>query len=155
VVAVVEIPESPEACSSITNPLFADIQDKITELTDFLDCIEFTTNQVCAEVDAAVSNTLSDNIPRLEAKGGEVVAKIQRLYPVIADEGEEIGAFSERILGEFAAALDSGDADSVAADFGTPSDEVPGACAGLDVSYDDLNNLINDFTQACSFDAYL
>jgi hypothetical protein len=51
--------------------------------------------------------------------------------------------------------LIAGDAENVEADFDTPSDAVPTACGGFDIDYADLNKLITDFAQACSFDAYL
>lgn len=151
----VTVPETPEACSSITNPLYNDIQNKIVELTDFLDCVEFTTGHVCTEIDATVVSTIADNVPRLEAKGLEVVAKLNRLYPVIGEEDEDRATFAERILGEFLVALEAGDAENVEADFDAPSDLVPIACGGFGIDYTDLNKLITDFAQACSFDAYL
>ena len=131
------------------------MKNKIVELTDFLDCIEFTTDYVCTEIDATVESTITDNLPRLEAKGIEVVAKMDRLYPAIGEEDEEREAFAGRVLGEFLAALEAGEAENIAADFDTPSAEVPDACDGTDLTYDDLIPIINDFSQACSLDAYL
>ena len=45
--AIVDIPESPDSCSAIIDPLFLEVNQKITELTEQRDCIDFSTNLVC------------------------------------------------------------------------------------------------------------
>ena len=146
-------PDSPESCSSITNPLFLEVNFKIAELTDFKDCIAFIRNFVCSELDAAVFQIISDNSDQLIQKGQEVVDKLNILNPVLAEEGEDADAFALRLRNQYLADVEAGFPTAVA-DFSTPTETFPEACTDL-ASYDGLNGLIANVEDAFTFDAWL
>ena len=147
------IPDSPESCSSITNPLFVEISRKRIELIDLMDCIDYTTESVCVELDGTVTDTITDNEQKLADKGAAVIAKLSILRAV-SDGSQDAQAFTEGLRGEYLAALADGSFTAVLADFSTPTETFPDACAEY-ADYTDLTQLINDVSDACSFDAWL
>ena len=80
---VVEIPESPESCAVLVDPLGVEINRKVQELIGQRDCIDFSTNLVCTELDATTAQTISDNRHKLSEKAAAIVAKLESLAPVI------------------------------------------------------------------------
>jgi hypothetical protein len=148
------IPDSPESCSSITSPLFLQISQTQAELTGLQDCIDFTTTHVCTELADTVSTTVADNQAQLAEKGAAVLAKLDILAAVSAEEDEAPEAFALRLRGDYQADLAAGDFSLVDINFGAPTETFPAPCSDL-ASYDDLNQLVADVTDACSFDAWL
>ena len=90
----------------------------------------------------------------MQEKGAAVLAKLDILAGVSAEEDEEPEAFALRLRGDYQADLAAGDFSLVDINFGAPTETFPAPCADL-ASYDDLNQLIADVTDACSFDAWL
>ena len=98
--------------------------------------------------------TIEDNEPQLNEKAQAVIDKLNTLYPAESQEEETREEFAIRIRSDYIEALNAGGFELVDIDFGTPTEEFPSACAGI-TTYDDLQELINDVTDACSFDAYV
>jgi hypothetical protein len=87
-VSQVVVPESPDTCFSITNPLFLQIQAAVFEITDYMDCIDFTKAHVCGELADTVTQIVADNEPQLDVLAESVFDKMQILLPA-QGEGDE------------------------------------------------------------------
>ena len=150
----VDVPDAPESCSSITNPLFLEINTKRIELIVLTDCIAFSTEDVCTALDTDVDAVIDANTAQLTDKGAAVIAKLNVLRAVDEDSEQDPEAFALALRGEYEAAVAAGEFEPVAADFTTPTETFPEACADF-ASYDALNQLIADVSDACSWDAWL
>jgi hypothetical protein len=150
----VTIPDAPESCSSITNPLFLEINTKRIELTVLTDCIAFSTEDVCTALDTDTDAIIDANTAQLTDKGAAVIAKLNVLRAVDEDSEQDPETFALALRGEYEVAVFDGDFEPVDADFTTPTETFPEACANF-ASYDDLNQLIADVSDACSWDAWL
>ena len=84
-VSQIVVPESPDTCFSITNPLFLQIQSNVFEITDYMDCIDFTKEHVCGELADTVTQMIADNESQLDVLAGSVFDKMNILLP---SEGE-------------------------------------------------------------------
>ena len=69
-------------------------------------------------------------------------------------DGETGQDFAAGLLGEYQADVAAGTFALVDIDFATPTETFPVACTGL-ATYDALSELVEDVTEACSFDAWL
>ena len=87
-VSQIVVPESPDTCFSITNPLFLQIQAAVFEITDYMDCIDFTKDYVCGELTDTVAQIVVDNEPQLDVLAESVFDKMQILLPA-QGEGDE------------------------------------------------------------------
>jgi len=150
----VTIPDAPESCSSITNPLFYEIQTKRIELIVLTDCIAFSTEDVCTTLAINTDAIEDDNSAQLSVKGAAVIAKLNTLRAVDEDSEQDPETFALALRGEFEAAVAAGEFVLVATDFATPTEAFPEACADF-ASYDALNQLIADVSDACSWDEWL
>ena len=148
------IPTAPDSCKSVTDPLVEAINKKIAELKDLTDCMAFISKHVCSQLDALATETKHQNLPKLDEKAIEAVAKIQLLYPVLMQDGEDRENFAKRMRAEYIADVTSGAFTPVEVDFTTPTEHLPDACDGI-ADYTGLLQLILDVKDACSFDAWL
>jgi hypothetical protein len=153
-VADIDVPVSPDSCSSVTNPIFQDIQSSIVELTDFLDCIDFTRTQVCTDLQAQVRDIQMANMPILDDKAVVILQNLQILLPALGNEGEDLEFFAIRMTQQFNDDIINGDFEHLPADFSTPTEVFPDACTGY-ATYVDLEDLVEDAVEACSLDAWL
>ena len=153
-VPAVATPSAPESCSSITNPLFLEINRKRIELIELADCIAYSTEDVCTTLGTDTDAIVAANTAQLTDKGAAVIAKLNVLRAVSDDPEEDPETFALRLRGQYDAAVAAGEFELVAADFTTPTETFPEACADY-ASYDALNQLIADVSDACSWDAWL
>lgn len=150
----VTIPDAPESCSSITNPLFLEINTKRIELIVLTDCIAFSTEDVCTALDTDTAAIIEANAAQLTDKGAAVIAKLNILRAVDEDSEQDPETFALALRGDYEAAVAAGEFELVGADFTTPTETFPEACADF-ASYDELNQLIANVADANSWDAWL
>jgi hypothetical protein len=121
----VTIPDAPESCSSITNPLFLEINTKRIELTVLTDCIAFSTEDVCTALDTDTDAIIDANTAQLTDKGAAVIAKLNVLRAVDEDSEQDPETFALALRGEYEAAVAAGEFELVDADFTTPTEIFP------------------------------
>ena len=148
------IPDAPESCSSITNPLFLEINTKRIELIVSRDCNAFITEDVCTDLDNDTDAIVDANRAQLTDKGAAVIAKLNVLRAVDEDSEQDPEAFALALRGQYEAAVFDGEFETIDADFATPTESFPEACTDF-ASYEELNQLIADVSDACSWDAWL
>ena len=149
-----EIPSKPEGCGAIVKPFEDAIQEKIAELKDLEDCMEFIMSNFCPMLNELALKTKKKIKPVLEDKAIESVQNLQVLFPVRPEESETNEEFAARLYNEYIAEVTAGTFDPVEIEFSTPSEEIPEGCKDV-VDYSGLQKLIIDTQDAFSFDAWL
>ena len=123
---------------------------KITSINDHIDCTNFLTESICADLSDQAAMTLVDNGNALEAIDDRIKGLLDDLIGELGEDGEDIPTFDVRLNEEF---MQDPNAPTVQAPFSTPSAMVPEVCVG--VNYDDLADFVGVVSQSLSYEKYL
>jgi hypothetical protein len=138
--AFIEVPEVPENCNDETKAAMEALQ---TLKEDFEDCLSFYNwaalklEDSCDALADSFQDIIDDNTPedaqtnlaQIAVQNGEETDDLYAmLFNFIADEGEDLEAFRERLEGEFAAARADPDGGVAEQETGIEIADVPEQC---------------------------
>jgi hypothetical protein len=146
----VELPETPEMCADLLDPIEAAIDGSVAALTRAQDCTVWITKTVCLEVNDQLSDILdaSENyleiFPRIELLLADILT-IEGL------EGEDLDDLEARLRGEYFV----GDSvNSVDSGIVLPSASLPEKCEDY-ASYSDVESRMGLVSDLLSFEQWL
>ena len=131
----VVVPETPSSCDAVVNPIKEQIDAKVAEFNDRVDCTNYLADRECSAIATQVDAILADNAGLADEILARNAALLNDLFLTQAEEGEDLTMFEVRMQTKMAT---SDDPPMVESDVTTPTANLPTACEDY-TSYDTVN----------------